>query len=51
MPKKKKPANQLTDTELAKRVFPAGAYKRLKDLALELDNKPRRKAPTKKPKA
>jgi len=49
MPKKKKPASQLTTEELAKRVFPAGVHKRLKALALELDEKPRRKPPTKKP--
>ena len=50
MPRKKKAANQLTDKQLARRVFPAGVHKRLKELALELDNKPNRLQPQKKAK-
>jgi hypothetical protein len=42
MPRKRRPAHQLTDKELAKRVFPAGVHKQLKRLALELEKKPRR---------
>jgi hypothetical protein len=47
---KKKPAHQLTTDELAKRVFGSHGHKQLKALALELENKPRRKPPMKKPK-
>lgn len=48
MPKKRKPASELTDAELAKRVFPPGVRKQLEKLVLELDQKPKRKSPSKK---
>jgi hypothetical protein len=43
MPKKKKPAHALESHELAERVFGKKGHKALKKLALELENKPRRK--------
>jgi hypothetical protein len=50
MPRKKKPAHQLTSHELAHRVFGKRGHKALQDLVLELDQKPKRKPPTRKPK-
>ncbi|HEY7789659.1 MAG TPA: hypothetical protein VIC33_04040 [Vicinamibacterales bacterium] len=50
MPKKRKPAHKLTGDELAERVFGKHGHKQLKKLALALDEKPKRKTPTKKPK-
>jgi hypothetical protein len=46
----KKAAHRLTTDQLAKRVFGKSVHKRLKALALELDEKPKRKPPTRKPK-
>jgi hypothetical protein len=51
MPRKKKTADQMTDAELARKVFPARVRNQLKQLMLELDEKPKRKPPTRKPKA
>jgi hypothetical protein len=49
MPKKRKPAHQLTSEELAIRVFGKHGHKRLKDLVLELEKPRVRKPPTRKP--
>src|SRR4051812_9163673 len=51
MPKKRKPAHKLKSHELAQRVFGAHGHKALQDLVLQLDNKPKRKPPVRKPKA
>jgi hypothetical protein len=45
---KRKPAHQLTGHELAHRVFGKSGHKSLQDLVLALDNKTKRKPPTKK---
>jgi hypothetical protein len=50
MPRKKRPASELTDKELAKRVFPSGVRKQLEKLVLQLDEKPRRQPSKRKPK-
>jgi hypothetical protein len=50
MPRKKRPANELTDQELAKRVFPGRVRKQLEKLVLELDKKPLRQPSKRKPK-
>jgi hypothetical protein len=49
MPKKKTPAHRQTTDELAQRVFGKRGHKALKELALQLDKKPKRKSPTRKP--
>src|SRR5678809_400446 len=48
MPKKKKTANQMTDAELAKKVFPPSVRKQLKTVLFELENRPKRKQPQRK---
>ena len=39
MPRKKKPARELTTEEIARKVFPKKAIERLKEIAHERDDK------------
>jgi hypothetical protein len=50
MPRKKQPATQLTDHQLAHRVFGVRGHKALKDLLLRLDSKPKPKRQRRKSK-
>lgn len=47
MPRKKKPAQDLTTDELARRVFPPKVLKELKRVAHEADEKPKPPSKTK----
>lgn len=51
MPRKKKPASQLTDHELAHRVFGVRGHKQLKELLLQMEQKQKRQPPKRKRKA
>jgi len=50
MPSKKKRAHEMNDHELIVRLFGKRGHKALHDLVLALEEKPKRKPPTRKPK-